>query len=277
MTNPVTMRRRLRSELKRLRVANDLTQKRVADDLDWSQSKVIRIENGTVAVSVTDLHALLRLYKVSDDGDVDEMVEMARGSKRQPFSDYRDTFQAETLRYFAYESSATIIRQVEPLLVPGLLQVEEYARAILESYDFPAEKIDSIWASREERQALFDRSTPPECFFILDEAVVRRQVGGSSLMRRQLDHLVEMSARRRVTIQILPFSIGAHRAMRGPFSYLEFPGGSDDPDVLYIESSLGDSVFRDDADTTGPYLTDFLHFESIATAPDGLEKFLSGE
>jgi transcriptional regulator with XRE-family HTH domain len=106
MNDPVTMRRKLRVELKRLRTARELTQRHVADQLDWSQSKVIRIENGSAAIGVTDLQALLRLYGVADQETIDSMVEMARGSKRLPFTDYKDILPTETLRYFAYESSA---------------------------------------------------------------------------------------------------------------------------------------------------------------------------
>lgn len=273
MNDPVTMRRQLRVELKRLRTGCGFTQRYVADQLDWSQSKVIRIENGTVAIGVTDLRALLSLYRVDDQEVLSTLEDMAKGSKRQPFLEYRDVFRPETVRYFAYESSASLIRQAEPLVIPGMLQTEEYARALLGGYGKDEEWISKVWQSREERQELLDRPGPPEMFFILDEATVRRAIGGAGVMRRQLDHLVELSKRPRVSIQILGFELGAHRALRGPFVYLEFPA-ADDPDVLYLENATGDSVFRDDVEVTVPYLEDFFFLGSQASSPDKLDEAL---
>jgi transcriptional regulator with XRE-family HTH domain len=276
MNDPVTMRRKLRVELKRLRTARDLTQRHVAERLDWSQSKVIRIENGSVAVGVTDLEALLRLYGVDDQDTIASMIEMARGSKKLPFTDYKEDLPAETLRFFAYESSASIIRQVQPLLIPAVLQTEEYARALLGSaWGFEASRIDRLWAARLERQELLERTDPPEMFFIMDEAAVHRPVGGEGVMRHQRARLLELAARPRITIQVVPFEVGAHAGMRGPFVYLEFPG-ADDPDVLYLEGQRGDYVFRDEEDVTGEYLETFFKLEKIASSPNDLEKVLSG-
>ncbi len=271
MSDPVTMRRQLRVELRRLRNARHFTQRHVAKELDWSESKVIRIENGTVAIGVTDLRALLLLYGVDDSTAVDNLVGMARGSKHQPFSAYKNVLKPETLRYFAYESSASLIRQVEPLVVPGLLQTEEYARALIAAYEYPKDQIDVYWESREERQELLERSEIPEMFFIIDEGVVRRPIGGIGVMRRQLDHLVDLSKRPRISIQVLRFESGAHRALRGSFVYLEF-AAPDDPDVLYLENTAGDSVFREEPELTGPYLEDFLALEAQASPADQLEE-----
>jgi transcriptional regulator with XRE-family HTH domain len=273
MNDPATMRRKLRGELKRYRSAKNLTQRNVAERLDWSQSKIIRIENGAVAIGLTDLQALLLLYGVTDEGVTAELAEMARGSKQLPFAGFKDVYSAEILRFFGYWLSASIVRQVESLLIPGILQTEEYARAVLEGYEVAPDRIDRIWEARQERQDLLDRPDSPEMFFILDEAAVRRAVGGEKVMRRQLQRLVELNAMPRVTVQVIPFDVGAHKAMRGPFTHLEFPG-IDDPDVLYLENSLGDSIFREDPDLTGEYLTDFLALELRASPPGDLEKVL---
>jgi len=274
MNDPVTMRRKLRGELKRLRTTHDLTQRNVAERLDWSQSKVIRIENGQVAVGVTDLQALLRLYGVEDQETIDSMVEMARGSKRLPFTEYKDILPPETLRYYAYESSASIVRQNQPLLLPAVLQTEEYARALLGAWDIPPGRVDQLWAARQERQELLDRVDPPEMFFILDEAAVHRPIGGEGVMRHQRARLLELAGRPRITIQVVRFEVGAHPGLRGPFVYLEFPG-ADDPDVLYLEGQRGDYVFRDEEDVTGEYLETFFNLEKIASSPNDLEKVLS--
>jgi transcriptional regulator with XRE-family HTH domain len=273
MNDPVTMRRKLRGELKRLRTEKGFTQRQVAEQFDWSQSKLIRIENGSVAIGVIDLRALLQLYGVVDGEVVAALEAMARGSKRQPFAAYRDTFGPETLRYWGYELSATIIRQVETVLVPGLLQTEEYARTLLEGWGFDRERIGKIWDARSERQELLDRADDWKAFFILDEAVVRRGVGGKTVIKRQLERLLELNSREEITIQILPFEAGSHIAMRGPFTYLEF-AEPDDPDVLYMENPLGDSVFRDDPEITGQYLEDFFKLESIGSSKADLEKVI---
>jgi transcriptional regulator with XRE-family HTH domain len=265
------LRRRLTVELKRLRGQAKLTQRQVADSLDWSPSKVIRIEQGTVRIGVTDLQALLRLYGVSDSDVISELTAMARDSKKLPFTEYREVVSAETLRYFQYEANASIIRQVHALLVPGLLQIEEYGRAVLETFGARPEAAEKIVDSRKERQELFDQSEPPEAFFILDEAVLRRAVGGKKTMSRQIDHLVEMSRRPDITIQVVPFSVGAHSAMQGPFVHLEFPA-ENDPDVIFVENTLGDTIFRDDEEITAQYREQFWVLEDLAAPPEAFEQ-----
>jgi transcriptional regulator with XRE-family HTH domain len=265
------LRRRLTVELKRLRGQAKLTQRQVADSLDWSPSKVIRIEQGTVRIGVTDLQALLRLYGVSDSDVISELTAMARDSKKLPFTEYREVVSAETLRYFQYEANASIIRQVHALLVPGLLQIEEYSRAVLETFGARPEAAEKIVDSRKERQELFDQSEPPEAFFILDEAVLRRAVGGKKTMSRQIDHLIEMSRRPDITIQVVPFSVGAHSAMQGPFVHLEFPA-ENDPDVIFVENTLGDTIFRDDEEITAQYREQFWVLEDLAAPPEAFEQ-----
>jgi transcriptional regulator with XRE-family HTH domain len=268
------LRRRLTAELRRRRAEAKLTQRQVAERLDWSPSKVIRIEQGTVRVGVTDLQALLHLYGVSDDDAIAELTAMARESKKLPFAEYREVFPNEAIRYFQYEANASIIRQVEPQLVPGLLQVEEYSRAILDTYRKSPEQADKIVESRKERQELFERSEPPEAFFILDEAVLRRAVGSPKIMARQIDHMVEMARRPGVSIQIIRFSAGAHTALAGPFVHLEFPA-ENDPDVIFVENTLGDTLFRDDEDVTADYREQFWALEDLATTPGSFEQVVT--
>ena len=199
---------------------------------------------------------------------------LLRPRKRLPFTDYKDVLPPETLRFFAYESSASIIRQVQPLLVPALLQTEEYARALLTSWGTDLTQVNQVWAARQERQELLERPDPPEMFFVLDEAAVHRPVGGEAVMRHQRARLLEPAERTRITIQVVPFEVGAHPGMRGPFVYLEFPG-ADDPDVLYLEGQLGDSVFRDEEDVTGRYLETFFALEKMASQPNDLGEVMA--
>ena len=275
MAESAALRRRLTAELRRLRAQAKLTQRQVADTLDWSPSKVIRIEQGTVRIGVTDLQALLNLYRVTDPTVVADLTSMARESKKLPFSEYRGYVAAEGIRYFQYEANASIIRQVTPLIVPGLLQIEEYSRAVLEAYRRSPEDADKIVESRKERQELFERAEPPESFFILDEGVLRREVGGPKVMARQIDHLVEMAQRADVTIQVVPFAAGAHSAMAGPFVHLEFPA-ENDPDVIFVENALGDTLFRDDEDITADYREQFWSLEDLATRPEAFEQVAKG-
>jgi transcriptional regulator with XRE-family HTH domain len=261
------MRRRLRVELKRLRTGADMTQREVADALDWSPSKIIRIESGQVGITVTDLRALVGHYGMHDSEQLATLIELARGSKRQPFVEYRDVLSAETVKFHGYESSASRIRQVQPLVVPGLVQTEEYSRGMLAAYGMTGPRADRVVESRRERQEVLDRNPPPELHLILDESILRRSVGGPGVMRNQLQHLIQLNKQPNIDIQVLPFEAGAHEGQRGPFVLLEFPEASD-PDVVYLEYARGPSTFTDDAATAADYQERFLALEDQA-APSG--------
>jgi transcriptional regulator with XRE-family HTH domain len=272
--DPVTMRRRLRTELKRLRLLEGLTQRQAAEQLDWSLSKIIRIENGTNGLSTTDLRALLTLYGITRSNDINQLVLLARYSRRLPFSDLRDVLPVEAVRFFGYEASASVIRQVQPLIVPGLLQTTEYARSILDILEADEHRVARLLESRRERQKLLAQKVgPPLLSCILDEAVLRRAVGGRTVMVRQLEHLLEMAARPNVEIRMLPFDLGGHRAVRGPFIVLEFANASDLP-LLYLEDQRGSSTFEDDPDVVTAFLEMFLELERRASAPDRLPYYV---
>lgn len=235
----------LTSELVRIRKEAHKVQEEVARALDWSPSKLIRIEGGTVGISTTDLHALLRLYGV--DGEVDRLTELARGSRERGWwqayqADITDTaFRS----YLGYEMGASIVRQFEVSLVPGLLQTEDYAKVVLRSYvgDIGQDRINTLADIRLQRQEqLHNREPAPEQYYILDEAVIQRQVGatlpgGKHIMPAQLRHLLELSERPNITIEIIPFEAGAHFGMKGSFSLLEFD--ADLGEVLYLENARG--------------------------------------
>jgi transcriptional regulator with XRE-family HTH domain len=264
--DPAAMRRRLRVELKRLRTAAGITQRDVAKALYWSPSKVIRIESGQVGITVTDLRALAGLYGLDDDSHLAELTDMAQGSKRQPFVEFRDVLSADTVKFYGYEASALRIRQVEPLLIPGLLQKEEYTRAVLgSSYRITSERIDRLVESRRERQELLERSERPEIFVVLGEASLRQQVGGAEVMKSQLQHLFDLNEKGIVSIQVLPFELSAHDGLRGPYVHMEFPEVSD-PDVVFLEHSRATSTFSDDPVLTADYQDRFFQLEDLASA-----------
>lgn len=244
--------------------------------LDWSPSKIIRIEAGSVRISTTDLKALLGLYGIDDQQHVDRLVALGRVARERGWwSDYPALATGksrELLQLIEYESAAAITRNFEPLVVPGLLQTEEYARAMIPEHA-PAERVEALVEIRMKRQELLDRPDGPLLFFILDEAVVHRLVGGKDAMRRQVLRLVELGRRPRVTIEVVPFSAGAHPGLRGPFVVVEFPGPEDD-DVLYLENTGGDLISREESDQVLPYLETFEQLRRISLGPEGSADYL---
>jgi hypothetical protein len=211
-------------------------------------SKLIRIETGVVSISTNDLRALLAHYGISDPAQVGAMIDTARSSReRSWWIGYRELVSQEYLVFLGYESSASIVRNFEPLLIPGLLQTEEYAREILSEIGGLGSKkvIDGLVELRMQRQELLlERDEPPSLDFILDEAVIRRVVGGPSVMRRQLNHLRDLADRPNVTVRIMPFSAGMYPRLRVAYVLLEFPDPEDE-DILYVENAQGEMIIRE--------------------------------
>lgn len=274
MSDPVSTRRRLRVELRRLRSEAGLTQREVAASLGWAPSKIIRIESGSVAVDTSDLAALLSLYRVRDELMIDALGRMAATAEPKPFSRYREIVSPDTVKYFGYETSASVIRQFEPLALPGLLQTAEYTRALLTAYDILDDKADLHLTARRERQQLLARENPPEVFFVVDESVLLRPIGGRAVMTAQLQHILRIADHPRITFQVLPFTIGAHAGLRGPFTLLEFPD-VDDPNVLYLESRLGgDRTFVDEPELASRYQEIFWRLEDQGSRPGELDRYV---
>jgi len=267
MADPAALRRRLRTELRRAREEAHKTQRDVADALFWSPSKVIRIENGQTGVSVTDLKALLDLYGMRDTARTSELVELARQSRKQPWSQYRDVVPPEVATYYGYEASASVVRQFEPLLIPGLLQTQAYTRALLQGvFQEDEGTIQRRVEARLERQELLNREDERELFFIVDEAAVRHLVGGARAMADQLEHIAELGERPDITFRVVPFGVGGYIGLQGPFSLLEFPQ-PDDADVVYLEGRET-SFFHDDDEKTSRYLNIFFDLENKALSEE---------
>jgi hypothetical protein len=243
--------------------------------MDWSLSKLIRIENGSVGISTNDLRAILQYYKITDSDRIAELVAMGRAAReRSWWSEYRDVASRPVLQVIEYEAAAIISRNFQPQVVPGLLQTEEYARAVLGSLNSqsPQERIDSLVDIRMRRQELLDRADPL-LFFIMDEAVVHRLVGGKAVMRRQLRRLSEVSAKPNVTVEIVPFSAGIHPGMLGPFVIYEFPDAADD-DTVYLENQQGEFINRDDPEEILAYRERFEQLRELSLGPKGSRDFL---
>ncbi|MFI5062731.1 MAG: helix-turn-helix domain-containing protein [Streptosporangiales bacterium] len=245
--SPVVERRRLRTDLRRARLDADLTQEQVATEMDWSLSKIIRIENGSVSISTNDLRALLRLYDITGEAEVRRLVDLARNA-RQPswWSKYRGSVPPVFFQYLEYEAAASAIRHYESFLVPGLLQTRDYAHTVISEYkgNFSARTIQTRVDIRMTRQQLLEQGTPPRLHFILDEAAIRHLMGDEGTRAEQIQKLIEMAGRPAVTIEVVPFSAGLHRGLGETFTLLEFRDTEDD-DVLYFENSR-DALFSHD-------------------------------
>ena len=275
-TSPLMERRRLRDELRQARLDAGLTQETVADEMDWSISKIIRIETGAVGISTNDLTALLRLYKVRDPRRVKDLIVRGRAARKQTwYSKYRPILTPTYFQYIEYETSASIIRSYEEIVVPGLLQTEEYATSITQQYrpNITAKTVSALVEVRMMRQELLlGRPNPPLLFFILDEAVIRRLLGDESLRKEQLKKFSTMAERPEITIEIVPFSAGLHSGMSNVFSILEFPGSSED--VLYFEG-VHESLFsRDVTAEVTVYRELFEELRSISLGPKGTLDYL---
>jgi transcriptional regulator with XRE-family HTH domain len=271
--DPTIHRRRLRSELRKAREAVAKTQRETAKAMDWSMSKLIRIETGDVRISTNDLRALLAYYEISPERTA-VMLEVAKAA-REParWSRYRDVASPEYLAFLGYESSASIIRNFEPILVPGLLQTEEYARTvILQVEDEDIKKVDALVDLRVERQEILVRESPPDLHFIIDESVIRHIVGGHEIMRRQLLHLRELAALPHMHIRIATFELGVYARMRVPYVIFEFEAPQDE-DVLYIETN-DELVTRENSPHKGAqagpvgFLQSFWQMEQLAHRED---------
>jgi transcriptional regulator with XRE-family HTH domain len=272
--DPTVQRRRLRLELRRARDAAGLKQAEVAHAMEWSPSKLIRIERGDVNVSTNDLKALLSHYNVKDKLKVNELLDLARSARGSSFYDqYADMLPPGIKEYLAYEASASVLRQYDPIYVPGLLQIEEYARGLFEGMG-KADHVtaDRGWALRQHRQEVHDRDVPLDMLFVLDEAALRRQVGRGHAMRYQLERIKEYATKPNISIQIMPFTHGAHPGMYGNFNILEF----DEPnleDLVYVETHEPGTT-RNDVELVARYLDRFGQLQERALSIEDSIDFL---
>jgi transcriptional regulator with XRE-family HTH domain len=275
--SPVVQRRRLRTELRRARLDAGLTQEQVAMAMDWSLSKLIRIENGSVGISLNDLKAILAYYKITDDERTGELIALSRGAReRSWWSSYRDV-SPRLIQLIEYESASSIIRNFQPMLIPGLLQTEEYATAMIRNLDSQVteQEVKTGIEMRMKRQQVLQQPEMPLMFFIMDEAAVRRLVGGKEAMRRQIKRLLDESDKPTVTIEVVPFSAGAHPGMQGPFMLFEFPDAADD-DALYLEGPNDSRFSRDNAEEISRFRERFEALRGLSLGPEGSIDLLRG-
>ncbi|MCL2580896.1 MAG: helix-turn-helix transcriptional regulator [Streptosporangiales bacterium] len=238
---PTVRRRRLGTELRKLREKSGFKLEEVAAELGVAPSTLSRIETGKAPTKSAYLNQMLEMYGVKASDQRQVLVDMAReGHRKGWWAAYDDVLPSGFDIYVGLEAETTAVRSYEVSAVHGLLQTADYARAVLrEMYPrHTTEQIERLVDLRMARQRRLDDEPPLEVWAILDEAIIRRTVGGPECMRRQLEHLVAEGERQGMTIQVLPFASGAHAGHGGPFSILEFPD-RDDAEVAYMESGAG--------------------------------------
>jgi transcriptional regulator with XRE-family HTH domain len=265
---PTLRRRRLARELSRLRVAAGLTLEDAAGSAGISTSHLSRLERAQVGVRVPALKALLGTYGL-DASTAAQLVEVARdATQRGWWHRYAKSIPDEYTTYIGFEADAESIWNFELAAVPGLLQTEEYARAILRGgvTRLSDDEIERRVEVRVRRQRLLGRDDPPTLWIILDEAVIRRQTGGPKVMAEQLNHLGEISALPNVDIQVVPFGAGAHPGTTGSFVVLRF-ADPDDREVVYLETMAGDLYPETDAEI-GTAILMFDRLRAMALSPD---------
>jgi transcriptional regulator with XRE-family HTH domain len=244
---PTVRRRRLGSELRRLRESQSIKLEEVAERLGLAPSTLSRIETGKAPTRTAYLNSMFEFYGVDDPGQRQILLEMAReGHRKGWWAVWDGVLPTGFGIYVGLEAEAASLRVYEAQVVHGLLQTEDYARAVMSTVRRrqTPDEIDRLVRLRMQRQEVLTRASPLELWIILDEAVLRRMEGPSDIMHEQLSHLYEASQWPNVTIQVLTFGSGLHPGMGGPFAIIEFPERFD-PDVVYTEGVTGQAYMEE--------------------------------
>jgi transcriptional regulator with XRE-family HTH domain len=269
------LRMLLGSQLRRFREAAGVTSEQAGFEIRASRSKISRLENGRVRLRSRDLSDLLTLYGVTDEGVRSKFIALA-GQANTPdwWARYSDVLPGWFEAYLGLEAAATTIRSFEAQFVHGLFQTEDYARAVtrLGHKTAPADEIERRVAVRLQRQGLLGRPDPPRIWSVMDEAVLRRPVGGPAVMRAQFQHLIEVAEVPQVTLQVVPFASGGHAGESGSFTVLRFEE-RDLPDVVYLEQLTG-AIYLDQRPDVEHYLEAADELSSAALTPDGTRQFI---
>jgi transcriptional regulator with XRE-family HTH domain len=247
--SPSIRRKRLIIELRRLREQADLTCEEVGAQLECSGTRISRIETGKIGVRPGDVRELLEVYGVTGP-DVDALVQLAREARRKGWwHTYGSLLPSWFEAYVGLESDAVKFRDFQSMVLPGVLQTQDYARAVLRAAPTagPADEIDRLVALRMERQGVLSRENPPDLWVVLGEGVLRTQVSDHAVMQAQLRHLLNVAERPNVTLQVLPFTTAAYVDPISPFTILEF-AESVDPAVVYLEHLTGCLFVEDEAE-----------------------------
>ncbi|MEV5078311.1 helix-turn-helix transcriptional regulator [Streptomyces sp. NPDC056159] len=272
--NPTVRRRRLGQELRRLRELKGMTAEEVAERLLVSQSKISRLENGRRSISQRDVRDLCGVYEVEDHRIVDSLMQMAKDSRQQGW--WHSFGDIPYSVYIGLETDAASLRIYDPQVVPGLLQTRQYAEALIagalpETAPADIEKRVQVRMRRQERISAAEN--PLRLWTVLDEAALRRIVGSPALMREQLEHLVKQSRLPHVTVQVIPFDMGAHPGLNGQYAILEFPDTADSS-VVYIEGVTSD-LYLEKANDVQKYSVMYEHLRAQALNVEQSRQFIA--
>ncbi|TCO18135.1 helix-turn-helix protein [Kribbella steppae] len=264
---PTALRIMLGGQLRRMREQAGISRADAGWQIRASESKVSRMELGRVGFKERDVSDLLELYGMQDEVERFRLMELARAANNPGWwSRYGDVMPSWFTNYVGLEVAATLIRTYEVMFVPGLMQTEEYARAVVQmgrAY-LPAEEIEQRVALRVTRQQILNRVNPARLWVVIDESVLRRPVGGEDIMRAQIEHLMKWAQQPNITLQIMPFSSVGYPGAGGAFSILRFPEG-DLPDIVYIEHAAS-ALYLDKLEEVDEYVA-IMEALTIAAAP----------
>jgi transcriptional regulator with XRE-family HTH domain len=275
-SSPTVRRRRLAAELRRLRQASKLTIEQVAESLEWSPGKVSKIENARVSVLPRDVRRLLETYGVSEGQERELLLSLARESRERGWwQQYGETVPEWFATYVGLEAEASAISTYQAETVPGLLQTQGYAAALHRAALMNAteEEIERHVAVRMERQARLRQPDAPQLWVVLNEAVIRRMIGERAIMHEQLMKLAEVASAPNITLQVLPFSVGAHASMDSAFSILSFDPPSDG-EIVYFEHPTC-SLYLEKPDEVARYRLVYEHLRAASLSLDESRRLLA--
>jgi transcriptional regulator with XRE-family HTH domain len=267
-TVPTVRLRRLAAQLRQLREAAGLTQEDVAERTGKDRSTLYRLENAQQRPQRSTLIQLMDLYGVEPDKRAELLAVLRQAGELGWVRGHRSHLPEAYSDYISFESEASTISNYESLFIPGLLQTEDYTRAVIRGTlpHATEEQVENRVAARMERQAVLAKQNPARLWAIMDEAAVRRAVGGPEVMRRQLRRIAEAASQPNLTAQIIPYAAGAHPGMQGSFILLDFPDPAD-PSLIYMESLAGD-LFLENSTDISRYIENFQHLRAAALRPD---------
>jgi transcriptional regulator with XRE-family HTH domain len=262
-TGPTIARWQLGRQLKTLRETAGISQLKIAEDLDCSESKIYKIESGDVGIGRGDLLLMLDRYRVTEDGQRQAVFDLQKQGKQRGWWSRYGQLPNNYATYVGLEGAATSVRNFELAVMPGLLQTEEYARALIgEAFAEQPNEAERRIQLRLERQKCLVEEPQLNYWSIIDESALHRRTGGRDVMREQLRHLVDMNKRRNVTVQVLPFSEGWHPGTLGSFNILEYPEDVHSP-VVYTETVAGDAYLEREEEIRRVSLT-YTHLHAAA-------------
>lgn len=275
---PTVRMRRLAAELRGLRAAAGLTREEVSEQTNINSATLYRIETARVRPQRRTLLALLDKYGVRDEGQRADLTALSSQAGQLGWlQQYENELPEQYTAYISFEAEARTVRNYESLFVPGLLQTEEYARAVIRGVLPWAndEEVEHRVAARIRRQGSINKKEPLRLWAIVDEAAVQRLVGGPEVMADQLRIMVDAAGKPHVTLQVIPFATGAHAGMPGSFVVMDFPDAAD-PAIVYTDSMAGDLFLERETDVRR-YNVTFDYLQAIALDPAGSVRLIEAQ